>query len=464
MKNIQYINKLSTFFLLVVLLLGACQSPTPTEKTTTTSQPNLFLFLADDLSYNDLGITGNPFVKSATIDVFANKAISFEKMYTPSAMCAPSRSALLTGLYPHRNGCHMNHGSIYKEIKSLPTYLKALGYQVALVGKRHIKPQANFPFDYVDYEEMDAYLAKVNRPVCMIYASNEPHGPHPKSKQAIENVLLPKKWIGTKSTKEKILGYYEDIATLDAEFKHFLAAIQANDLAKNAITIFTSDHGYEYFAKWSCYEAGLRIPFFVQANGVKFHTEKVETLTSFVDIVPTFIELAGGIPPKDIDGKSFVSILNGNKKEVHPYIYGSHTTRGIYSGKSYPIRSITDGKWKYIQNLNHEGKFQNIITNSWNFDPTPKTGSWAEWLEVLAQNGKDAKWASYYQKRPAEELYNLEKDPNEMANLVETPIHQSIKEELSQQLTSWMKTQNDKGITSELAVPLKARDMSKVPK
>jgi len=452
------------FILLVILMISACSAAEQNTKSRPSTQPNLFLFLADDLSYNDLGVNGNPYVQTATIDGFAKKAISFEKMYTPSAMCAPSRSALMTGLYPHRNGCHMNHGNIYPNIKSLPTYLKALGYQVALVGKRHIKPAENFPYDYVEFEEMDAYLAKVKQPLCVLYASNEPHGPHPKSEESIENVVLPAKWIGTKSTKEKLLGYYEDIATLDTEFQHFLQAIEANDLANHTVTIFTSDHGYEYFAKWSCYETGLRIPFYMKTNGIDFSQKKVAALTSYVDIVPTFIELAGGTIPNDLDGKSLVPILNGETQTVHSHIYGAHTTRGIYSGKAYPIRSITDGKWKYIRNLNHEEKFQNIITNSWNFDPSPTTGSWAEWLAVLKDNGQGAKWAAHYQIRPAEELYHLENDPNEMMNLADESNHQAIKEQLSQQLTTWMEAQNDSGMEAELAVPLKARDMSKVPK
>ncbi len=462
-------NKNQLFVVVLFTILGflACQSPQSSSAEKGAKEPikpNLFLFLADDLSYNDLGVTGNPYVQTASIDAFAKNAIAFEKMYTPSAMCAPSRSALMTGLYPHRNGCHMNHGAAYSQVKSLPTYLKILGYQVALVGKRHIKPEQNFPYDYVGYDELADYLQKVTQPVCVLYASNEPHGPHAKSTQSIDDVLLPAKWIGTKSTKEKLTGYYADIATLDKEFKQFLQAIEASNLAKNSVTIFTSDHGYEYFAKWSCYEAGLRIPFFMQANGLTFKAKRVGQLTNFVDIVPTFVELAGGNPPKDIDGKSLVSLLNGSNQAIHPYIYGAHTTRGIYSGKAYPIRSITDGEWKYITNLNHKEKFQNILTNGWNFDPAPTTGSWAEWLAVLVNRATDAEWASLYQNRPLEELYHLAADPNELVNLADEARHQNIKDELRGQLTDWMHQQNDTGMEAELAVPLKAQDMSNVPR
>lgn len=452
------------FWLLLLYIVTACQDPIQTTEKTTNTQPNLFLFLADDLSYNDLGSTGNPYVSTPVIDAFAKKAISFEKMYTPTAMCAPSRSALMTGLYPHRNGCHYNHGEIFSSVKSLPSYLSDLGYQVALVGKRHIKPQQNFPYEYVNYEEVGDYLSKVTKPLCMIYASNDPHGPHLKSEQSLEEVLLPAKWIGTKSTREKLTGYYADIAALDKEFELFLQTIKANKLEEPSVTIFTSDHGYDYFAKWSCYEAGLHVPFFMQTRGISFTTKSVNALTSFVDIVPTFIELAGGTSDNNLDGKSWLGLLNETEEVIHPFIYGGHTTRGIYSGKAYPIRSITNGQWKYIRNLNHEEQFQNILTNGWNFDPPPTEGSWAEWLAVLKENKAAAKWTTFYQKRPYEELYFLDGDPDEIVNLAGEPAHQIIKAQLSQQLDHWMKEQNDKGIEAELMIPLKARDMSKIPK
>ena len=200
----------------------------------------------------------------------------------------------------------------------------------------------------------------------------------------------------------------------------------------------------------------MKVPFFLQANGVKFKAKSVEQLTSFVDIVPTFIELAGGNLPKDLDGKSLVQILKGKKNPIHQYIYAAHTTRGIYSGKAYPIRSITDGKWKYIHNLNHTSHFQNIITHGWNFDPIPKD-IWAEWLTVLKADKEGSEWVNFYQHRPKEELYNLAADPNEMNNLANKEAYQKIKEQLSQQLQIWMQQQNDTGMKAEMAVPLKRK-------
>lgn len=460
--------KFHYFGFIIILLFGiGCQSskqPLNKKEELKNVKPNLFLFLADDLSYQDLGIEGNRLVNTPTIDSFAKQSISFEKMYTPTAMCAPSRAALLTGLFPHRNGCHMNHGHIYEEVKTLPYYLKQLGYTVALVGKKHIRPNKNYPFDFLRRKDLEGYLKNAKPPICIFYASNDPHGPHKYDKHNPNDVIIPKKWLDTKNTRRLLSGYYADIASLDQEFDDFCKKIKNNNFYNNSITIFTSDHGFNFFAKWSCYETGLNVPFYLHANGINFRSKSIHQLTSFVDIVPTFIELAGGAPPQDLDGKSFVGLLQGKDKPNHQFIYGAHTTRGIYSGKAYPIRSITDGKWKYIRNLNHQDSFQNILTNGWNFDPTPTEGIWAEWLDILNQKGAGANWAVFYQKRPKEELYDLETDPFEMVNFADDITYKTIKENLSNQLSNWMEQQNDTGMQAELAVPLKAKDMSKVPK
>jgi len=444
-----------TILLFLLTLIAACS---PQSQENQPDQPNLFLFLADDLSYFDLGITGNKYVNTPNIDAFGQSAVSFTNMHTPTAMCAPSRSTLYTGLYPHRHGCHMNHGATYDTVQSLPAYLSELGYTVALVGKKHIRPEHVYPFDYVQYDSMDHYLTGVEAPVCVIFASNEPHGPHKSGVHDPDSVMIPPKWVDKEHTRKKLAGYYTDISMLDREFGEFLQEIEKNKLGEQSITIFTSDHGYEYFAKWTCYQAGLKVPFFMKSNGLSFKNREVAALTSFTDIVPTFIELAGGKVPDNLDGKSFVPILREEKTTAHEYLYGAHTNRGIYSGKAYPIRSVSDGKWKYIRNLNHEGKFQNVLTNGWNFDSVSNFASWREWLEVLESGQDGAKWVKFYQHRPHEELYNLENDPFEKVNLAGTDSLEHIRQQLSAQLTQWMKQQNDPGMEAEMNVPLKSRD------
>ncbi|MCG8697729.1 MAG: sulfatase-like hydrolase/transferase [Bacteroidales bacterium] len=305
------------------------------------SQPNLFLYIADDLGYNDIGYHGNPYVKTPTIDLFASKAVNFTQMHTASAMCSPSRSMIYTGLYPHRNGCHMNHGKTFSHVKSLPVYLKELGYSVALVEKIHIKPQEVYPFDYILNEELENYLDSIKPPVCVIFASHEPHGPHKNKTHNPDSVIIPAKWVDAPRTRNLISGYYSDVEEVEKEFQLFVQTIKNRECGKNSVIIFTSDHGYSHFAKWTCYQAGLKVPFYVQTNGINFSANKINQLTSFVDITPTFIELAGGKAPSDLDGKSLLPLLNGKAKEHHRYDMGHIPTVELFLVKLTPYEVLT---------------------------------------------------------------------------------------------------------------------------
>ena len=87
-------------------------------------QPNIVVFLSDDHGQEDAGCYGNTEVITPAIDQLAREGMVFTRAYTPVSVCAPSRSALFTGLYPHRNGCSRNHGSVFEGIRSLPHYLE----------------------------------------------------------------------------------------------------------------------------------------------------------------------------------------------------------------------------------------------------------------------------------------------------------------------------------------------------
>jgi arylsulfatase A-like enzyme len=126
----------SFFFFLfttILFILLSCSGHLP-------EKPNIVLYITDDLSWWDLGCNGNGMVRTPNVDLLADEGMSMTHIFTASTMCLPSRSALYTGLSPHRNGCHMNHGRVEEGIQILPDYLKPLGYHVALAGKRHIKP------------------------------------------------------------------------------------------------------------------------------------------------------------------------------------------------------------------------------------------------------------------------------------------------------------------------------------
>jgi len=187
-------------------------------------------------------------------------------------------------------------------------------------------------------------------------------------------------------------------------------------------------------------------------------------MVSFVDVLATFIEAAGGKPPKDIDGRSFLPVLLGKKKKHHDTVFGAHTTRGIISGRAYPIRSVRTPTHKYIRNLNPEGVFQCVSTHGQDYTEI-NHGVWGSWKERAKTDAFATERVKMLQHRPAEELYDLTKDPYELNNIADDPSQQKILTSLRNKLDAWMKQQGDLGMEAELAVPLhKSRTIRKAKK
>jgi len=439
-----------------VAIQGCTSAAKQPTSTSLKDKPNIVLFLADDQSIDDVGCYGNNVIRTPNIDRLAKEGLRFNLAFTPTAMCSPSRSALYTGLYPHRNGCHPNHSSIKPGIKSLPHYLKPLGYRVALAGKTHIKPRGQFPFEYMGLkpERIEKFmtLAK-DKPFCLVVASHEPHGPHKQGEYKPDQIPVPPYKVDTPQTRRQLANYYTDIDLLDKEVGGILGLLKKHKLEQNTLFVYASDHGYNIFAKWSCYDAGLHVPFIVRWPGRVKAGTVTDAMVSFVDVLPTFIEAAGGKPPGDIDGRSFLPVLLGRKKKHHDVVFGAPTTRGIISGRAYPIRSVRTRTHQYIRNLNPEGVFQCVSTHGRNYKEI-SDGVWASWKEKAKTDVFAAKRVKMFQYRPAEELYDLTKDPYELNNLADDPTQQKLLASLRKKLDAWMKQQGDRGMEAEMAVPL----------
>jgi uncharacterized sulfatase len=178
-------------------------------------------------------------------------------------------------------------------------------------------------------------------------------------------------------------------------------------------------------------------------------------MVQYVDVVPTLIEAAGGDPTKvdtgrpgapdggnGFDGRSFLAVLEGKANKLRDYVFGQHTTRGIINGTPcYPVRSVRSRTHKYIINPSHEATFTNAAT---------KGAIWESWIESAKTDAHAAARVKAYQHRPAEELYDLTRDPYEMKNLADDPELAGIKADLRKQLLAWMKQQGDEGNATEM--------------
>jgi uncharacterized sulfatase len=267
------------------------------------------------------------------------------------------------------------------------------------------------------------------------------------------DVQVPPTWVDSPEARDKYASYLNDVEKMDAELGSLIELLKMNGLYENAMTIFTSDHGYEYFAKWTCYETGLRVPFIIRWNKLEPGTQN-HAMASFIDILPTFVEIAGGSAPDNIDGSSLLEVLLQNKSEHHEFIYGCHTNRGIISGKAYPVRSVRDRHYKYIKNLNSDSLFQNVLTHGWTFNEADAGPVWKSWLRLAEKDEIIAERIYSLVNRPPEELYDLKNDPYELNNLAGEISYSEVKSKLSLVLDEWMRDQGDEGLETEMNVPL----------
>ncbi len=423
---------------------AAAARPTRSEK-----KPNIVIFISDDHGILDSGCYGNTIIRTPNIDGLAREGMRFTHAFTPTAMCAPSRSAMYTGLYPHRNGCHRNHSAVFPETKSMPHYLSQLGYQVALAGKRHIKPRQAFPFKYMKQQDVDRFLTEVGgSPFCLVVASHQPHAPHQTGGYDPADMQIPPYLVDTPETRHTMAAYYTDVDILDREIGECLDLLRQHEVEENTLFIYASDHGTGFpFAKWTVYDAGLHVPFVAQWPGRTEPGTVTDALMSFVDVLPTCIDIAGGAPPRDLDGRSLLPVLLGEKREHGDAVFGAHTTQGIISGSVFPIRAIRTRTHKYIRNLNSEGTFTNVVTNGRERKvPGRESGPakyWLSWIERAKTDAFAAERVKLYQHRPAEELYDLRTDPYEMKNLTGDPAQKELLADLRKRLDEWMKQQGD---------------------
>jgi uncharacterized sulfatase len=435
-------------------------------------RPNILIVIGDDMTWRDCEPYGNPDVRTPNMARLAAEGVCFDAMFTGTAMCAPTRQQLYTGMYPVRNGAYPNHSRVYDGVRSLVHYLKDLGYRVGLIGKRHFGPPESYAFEFLGRSvdkggtaDVRAISGFVNRdaaqPYCLIVASNEPHGPWSKGDASVykaDELVVPPYLVDCPETREAMTKYYAEITFLDAQLGECMRIVDESPRRDDTIVIFTSEQGTSFPSggKWTCYDTGLKTAFIVRWPAKVRPGSRTNAMTQYVDVVPTLIEAAGGNPGaietgradahgnKGFDGKSFLPALLGRTDSHREYVYGVHTTRGINNGSAcYPVRSVRSDRYKYIWNPSHEAVFYNAVSAG------PRT-LLAVWAKCGERDPHAAFLARRYQHRPAEELYDVQNDPFELNNLADDPALAEVKSGLRKELDLWMEQQGDEGIDTEM--------------
>ncbi|SMP78273.1 uncharacterized sulfatase [Neorhodopirellula lusitana] len=413
-------------------------------------QPDIVVYLADDLSAADVSSYGGTNIETPAIDQLAADGMSFDRAFVASPSCAVSRAALLTGLMPARNGAEENHSYPREDVLRLPKVLSDLGYQTAAFGKvAHLRSAPDYHFDTFDLnqhipelrETVKGFLEQRTdpRPLALFVGVSDPHVPWPsESTVDPESLILPPELLDTPRTRVQRSRYLQEVKNLDASLGE-LRELMDQHLSSDKVFVFSSDHGAQFpFGKWTLYDEGIRVPLIVaQANGIEPGT-RTDAMVSWVDILPTLIDLGGGDVPEGLDGRSFTSVLRGDTDSHRDRIFTTHS--GDLLMNVYLSRSIRTDRYKLVWNPHPEFAFTSYI----DLLLRETSGDYfKQWMEAAKTDPHAAKVLARYYSRPEFEMYDLENDPHELNNLAGHPELSKVRKKLNEELQAWIQTQGD---------------------
>ena len=443
----------------VLLISAFVVQPTFAEK------PNFLIILADDCTYSDLPLYGGQNAKTPNIDRLASESLVFNRAYLSEAICMPCRSAMYSGQYPMHNGAAYNHSASREGTQSLPQYLRPLGYRVGLTGKKHVEPRTAYPFtDVPGFDDncvrnptkphslagIKQFMTDKTEPFCLVIGLTEPHVPWvmgDPSAYPLKQLKLPPNLADTDFTRRDFASYLAEITYMDGQVGEILATLAEVGQADNTLVLFTSEQGAQFpGCKWTCWDTGLHTAMIARWPGKAPEAKRTDAIIQYVDVVPTLLELAGAEPaqiPTHLDGASFREVLLESKPTHRQLAYG--VLNNIPEGPPYPIRTVTDGTYRYIRNFEPGNVYIEKHLMGFNGVAKLRNQYWPTWIFQASNHPKIYALVQRYLHRPAEQLYLTKDDPFELENLADDPQHKSALTRLSAELDGWMKRQNDPG-------------------
>ncbi len=424
--------------------------------------PNILWLSAEDLS-PDLGCYGDTYATTPNLDAFAQRAIRYDRAYSHAGVCAPSRSGLITGMYPTTIGTqHMRCSGIPPAgVKCFPEYLRAAGYYCTNNSKTDY--QFEPPLSAWDENSKKAHWK--NRPEGAPFFSvfnfvttheGQVRSRDPERLAQIEllgdlrhdpaGVALPPYHADTPATRKDWAQYYDLITLMDREVGEALAELEAAGLAEDTIVWFWGDHGrgLTRCKRW-LYESGTRVPLLVHVPE-KYRAwvcpEAPETLgagtndelVSFIDFAPTTLSLAGVALPEHLQGQAF---LGKDAAPPRESVYGARDRMD----EAYDcIRTVRDKRFRYFRNYMPWLSYAQRIEY---MDQMPM----AQDLRRLHGEGKlDAVQSLWFaERKPEEELYDVDADPHEINNLAGDPAFAGDLERLRKVHLEWTSATKDIG-------------------
>ena len=437
-------------------------------------RPNFLFAIADDWSWPDAGAYGTPVVRTPTFDRLAREGLLFQQAYVSSPSCTPSRGAILTGQFHWRLESAANLWSIFpNKFVTYPEILAEAGYEVGVSGKgwgpgRPENPKRDPAGKR--YRSFSEFLTKRNKdkPCCYWLGSSDPHRPYKPGSGAasgmkLKDILLPACLPDAMVVRSDMADYLFEVQRFDSLGGSAIKALEKIGQLERTVVFVTGDNGLPFpRCKSNLYDTGTRVPLVVRWPGHVLPGRTTEDFVSLTDLAPTFLELAGITAPPEMTGRSLVPLMRSSRsgrldpqrsfvltgKERHCPVQEKPDMGG------YPCRMIRTHNFLYIRNFRPD----RWPAGTPNYKKAVYPGSWFGDCDngptktyMIENRDKNALLRKLYDlafaKRPAEELYDLTRDPGQLENVADDPAYADAKRELSDELFKQLRATGDPRVT-----------------
>lgn len=415
-------------------------------------RPNILWITAEDHGPH-LGCYGDGYASTPRLDSFAAKSLRYDRAISNAPVCAAARTALIAGVFPASLGAqHMRSRVPSPEgLQFYPELLRAAGYYCTnnhkedynLTGRGEVWDESSRDAHWKNRPEGQPFFAIFNAHYSHeSQLRNENENP---THDPAEAPLAPY-WPDNAASREAWAQYYDRLSKVDDFFAERMAELEEAGLAEDTIVFFYADHGsgmprHKRYPGWS----GVNVPLIVHVPEKFSHLAPPEyrpggstdRLVGFVDLPPTLLSIVGAERPDYYHGHAFMGA------EADPAPEYAFAFRGRMDERPDFCRAATDGRYYYIRNfypfLPH-GQFVHYQQQ------TPATRQWY----LLFKDGKlDETRSKFWRPHPAEELYDLAKDPHETNNLAGDPAHADELQRLRAAVSDHMQETRDLGFLPE---------------
>jgi arylsulfatase A-like enzyme len=422
-----------------------------------TKRPNILWLSVEDMS-PWLNCYGDSTVPTPNIDRLAREGVRYDKAFSTAGVCAPSRCAIITGMYQTSIGGHnMRTFNIYPEVegvpreysivpppevKAFPEYLRAAGYYCTnnvktdyqFIAPPTVWDENSNKAHYKNRAEGQPFFAVFNCTIThesQVWArSNRPLRVSP------DKVKVPPFYPDTDSVRRDIARFYTNISEMDDWVGERLRDLEEAGELDNTIIFFWSDHGSGLpFFKREITDRGLRSALIIRYPDKRDAGTVVTDLVSFVDLAPTVLSLAGIKPPEHMQGQAFAGEYKAHKPRE--YVFGARDRMDIPVDR---VRSVRNEEFRYVRNFNpHLPAYQDIPYRM----QQPLMREIIRHRDQGTLNSVQQQW--FKAPREAEELYVLSEDPYELHNVANDPKYRKELKKLRKVMDEWLEETNDLG-------------------